>query len=121
AASGEAAVTIFASGSEVEVALGARDLLEQHGHPTRVVSVPCFELFEQQSEDYRSKTIGNAKVKVAIEAGIRQSWDHIIGSDGIFVGMTGFGASGTIEQLYPHFGITAEAAAKAAEARLHGK
>ncbi|WP_292659188.1 transketolase C-terminal domain-containing protein, partial [Mesorhizobium sp.] len=52
AASGEAAVTIFATGSEVEIALGARDLLEKHGHPTRVVSVPCFELFDQQSDDY---------------------------------------------------------------------
>ncbi|MDG4883719.1 transketolase [Mesorhizobium sp. WSM4884] len=121
AANGEAAVTIFATGSEVEVALGARELLEKHGHPTRVVSVPCFELFDRQSEDYRKKTIGNAKVKVAIEAGIRQGWDHLIGTDGIFVGMTGFGASGSIEQLYPHFGITAEAAAKAVETRLHGK
>ena len=121
AANGEAAVTIFATGSEVEIALAARDLLEKHGHPTRVVSVPCFELFDKQSDDYRKKTIGNAKVKVAIEAGIRQGWDHLIGSDGIFIGMTGFGASGTIEQLYPHFGITAEAAAKAVEARLHGE
>lgn len=121
AASGEAAVTIFASGSEVEIAVAARELLEKHGHPTRVVSVPCFELFDQQSADYRTKTIGTAKVKIAIEAGIRQGWDHFIGSDGIFIGMTGFGASGTIEQLYPHFGITADAAAKAAEARLHGK
>ncbi|TGV56910.1 transketolase, partial [Mesorhizobium sp. M00.F.Ca.ET.149.01.1.1] len=87
AASGEAVVTIFATGSEVEIALGARDLLEKHGHPTRVVSVPCFELFDQQSDDYRKKTIGNAKVKVAIEAGIRQGWDHLIGTDDIFIGM----------------------------------
>ncbi|WP_421915942.1 transketolase [Mesorhizobium sp.] len=121
AASGEAAVTIFATGSEIEIALAARDQLEKHGYPTRVVSVPCFELFDKQSDDYRKKTIGNAPVKMAIEAGIRQGWDHLIGSDGIFIGMTGFGASGTIEQLYPHFGITADAAAKAAEARLHGK
>ncbi|WP_095089349.1 transketolase [Mesorhizobium sophorae] len=121
AASGEAAVTIFASGSEVEIALAARELLEKHGHPTRVVSMPCFELFDKQSDDYRMKTIGSAPIKMAIEAGIRQGWDHLIGSDGIFIGMTGFGASGTIEQLYPHFGITADAAAKAAEARLHGK
>lgn len=121
ASSGEAAVTIFASGSEVEIALAARELLEKHGHPTRVVSMPCFELFDKQSDDYRKKTIGNAPIKMAIEAGIRQGWDHLIGSDGIFIGMTGFGASGTIEQLYPHFGITADAAAKAAEARLHGK
>ncbi|MCG7504535.1 transketolase [Mesorhizobium retamae] len=120
AEAGEAAVTIFATGSEVEIALGARALLQGHGHPTRVVSVPCFELFFQQDEAYREKIIGKAKVKIAIEAGIRQGWDPIIGTDGIFVGMTGFGASGTIEQLYKHFGITAEDAAKAAEARLHG-
>lgn len=118
---GDAAVTIFATGSEIEIALGARALLQGHGHPTRVVSVPCFELFFQQDEAYREKIIGKAKVKVAIEAGIRQGWDPIIGTDGIFVGMTGFGASGTIEQLYKHFGITAEDAAKAAEARLHAK
>jgi len=118
-ATGEATVTIFATGSEVEIALAARTLLEGHGHPTRVVSVPCVELFEKQSDDYRAKILGKAPVRMAIEAGIRQGWDRFIGTDGIFIGMTGFGASGTIEQLYPHFGITAEAAAKAAEARLH--
>ncbi|MET0574462.1 MAG: transketolase [Mesorhizobium sp.] len=119
AANGDAAVTIFATGSEVEIALAARGKLQAHGHPTRVVSVPCFELFDKQDAAYRARTIGNAPVKIAIEAGIRQGWDHLIGIDGIFIGMTGFGASGTIEQLYPHFGITADAAAKAAEARLH--
>lgn len=118
---GEAKVTIFATGSEVEIALGARKLLQDKGRPTRVVSVPCFELFAQQSADYRAETIGKAKVKVAIEAGIRQGWDAIIGEDGAFVGMTGFGASAPIEKLYPHFGITAEAAADTAEARLGGK
>ncbi|HMM64222.1 MAG TPA: transketolase [Mesorhizobium sp.] len=116
---GEAAVTIFATGSEVEIALGARKLLQAHGHPTRVVSVPCFELFAGQDEPYRGKVIGKAGVKVAIEAGVREGWDHIIGSDGIFIGMKGFGASAPIEKLYAHFGITAEAAAQAAEARLH--
>jgi transketolase len=118
-ADGDAAVTIFASGSEVEIALAARTALQAHGHPTRVVSVPAFELFEQQSASYKSAILGDAPVKVAIEAGIRQGWDRFIGTDGIFIGMTGFGASGTIEQLYAHFGITAEAAAKAVEARLH--
>ena len=116
---GEAAVSIFATGSEVEIALGARALLQGHGHPTRVVSVPCFELFFAQDEAYRKKILGKAGVKVGIEAAIRQGWDEIIGTDGIFIGMKGFGASGTIEQLYAHFGITAEAAAKAAEERLH--
>jgi transketolase len=118
---GEAAVTIFASGSEVEIALGARKLLQEHGHPTRVVSVPCFELFAAQDDAYRRKTIGSAGLKMAIEAGVREGWDAMIGTDGIFIGMKSFGASGTIEQLYPHFGITAEDAAKAAEAKLHAK
>ena len=118
---GETAVTIFATGSEVEIALGARKLLQGHGHPTRVVSVPCFELFAAQDEAYREKTLGKAGLKMAIEAGIREGWDALIGADGIFIGMKGFGASGTIEQLYPHFGITAEAAAEAAEKRLHAK
>jgi transketolase len=118
---GQVAVTIFATGSELEIALGARKLLQEHGHPTRVVSVPCFELFASQDEAYRKKVLGSAGLNMAIEAGIREGWDAFIGQDGIYVGMKGFGASGTIEQLYPHFGITAEAAAKAAEARLHKK
>ncbi|MBS3649880.1 transketolase [Pseudaminobacter sp. 19-2017] len=117
-AEGEAEVTIFATGSEVEIALAARKTLQQSGHPTRVVSVPCFELFEQQSAEYKAALIGNAPVKVAIEAGIRQGWDHFIGLDGIFIGMHGFGASAPIEQLYPHFGITAEHTVKAVEEKL---
>jgi len=118
-ADGEAAVTIFATGSEVEIALAAREQLQAHGHPTRVVSVPSFELFEKQSDTYKAALIGNAPVKIAIEAAIRMGWDRFIGVDGIFIGMHGFGASAPIEQLYPHFGITAEAAVKAAEERLH--
>ncbi len=120
-ASDEAEVTIFATGSEVEIALNARAALEAHGHPTRVVSVPCFELFERQSAKYKAAIIGTSKVNVAIEAGIRMGWDRFIGSDGIFIGMSSFGASGPYEKLYEHFGITAEAAAKAVETRLHKK
>ena len=118
-ADGDAVVTIFATGSEVEIALAARALLQGHGHPTRVISVPCVELFEKQDAAYRAAIIGNAKVKVAIEAGIRMGWDSIIGTDGVFIGMHGFGASGEIDDLYKHFGITAEDTAKAVEAKLH--
>jgi transketolase len=118
---GDAVVTMFASGSEIEIALAAKKLLEGHGHPTRVVSVPCMELFEAQSADYKAAMLGDAQIRVAIEAGIRQGWDRFICSDGIFVGMSGFGASGKYEDLYKHFGITAEATAKAVEARLHKK
>ena len=116
----DADVTIFASGSEVEIALEAKAQLDGMGHATRVVSVPCFELFEEQTEEYRSAIIGRSKVKVAVEAGIRQGWDAFIGSDGIFIGMNGFGASGPYQELYKHFGITADAIVAAAEARLHG-
>ncbi len=118
AASGDAKATIFATGSEVEIAVAARNALEEKGIAARVVSVPSFELFFAQDEAYRASVLGGASVKIAVEAGIRQGWDAIIGSDGIFVGMTGFGASGPIEDLYKHFGITSEAVVEAVETRL---
>jgi transketolase len=117
-ADGDAAVTIFATGSEVEIALQARTELNALGHPTRVVSAPCLELFERQSPSYRAAVLGDTPVRIAIEAGIRQGWDRLIGMDGIFIGMTGFGASGPYEELYKHFGITAEATVAAARAKL---
>jgi transketolase len=118
AARGDAEVTLFASGSEVEIALAAKKLIEAAGHAARVVSVPSFELFAEQSEDYQAEIIGTAPVRVAIEAAIRMGWDRFIGADGIFIGMKGFGASAPFEKLYEKFGITAEAAAKAALDRL---
>jgi transketolase len=105
----DAKVTIFASGSEVEIALKAKEQLAAKGVSARVVSVPSTELFEKQSDAYRASVIGNAKVKIAVEAAIRQGWDAIIGSDGGFVGMRSFGASAPYKQLYEHFGITPEA------------
>ena len=117
-ASDDAKVTIFATGSEVEIAVKARAMLEGKGIATRVVSVPCMELFARQTADYRKAMIGNAPVRIAIEAGIDMGWVRFIGEDGIFIGMTGFGASGPYEELYKHFGITAEAAVEAAEKRL---
>ncbi len=118
AADGDAVVTLFASGSEVEIALAAKALIDAAGHPARVVSVPCFELFEAESEDYKAEIIGDAPIKVAIEAAVRLGWDRFIGPDGIFVGMHGFGASAPYEELYKKFGITAEAAAEAALTRV---
>jgi len=117
-ASSEAQVSIFASGSEVEIAIAAQTELEEQGTPTRVVSVPCFELFEAKSDDYRSAIIGDAPVKIAVEAAIRQGWDAFIGNDGAFVGMNSFGASAPGGALYEHFGITAEAVVEAAKAKL---
>jgi len=115
---GHAQVALFASGSEVAIAVEARKLLAARGIPARVVSVPCFELFESAPADARAAVIGAAPVRVGIEAAIRQGWDAIIGSDGAFVGMTGFGASAPAKDLYRHFGITAERAAEAAVTAL---
>lgn len=117
-ASDDAAVSIFASGSEIEIALAARELLEAAGHPTRVISVPCMELFERQNDEYKAAILGSAPVNIAIEAGVRQGWDRFIGRDGVFIGMDSFGASAPYKELYEHFGITAEAAAEAAKSKL---
>ena len=113
-ADGASQVVIFASGSEVEIALEAKAKLDAAGKPTRVVSVPSMERFEQQDAAYKAKLLGSEKHRIAIEAGVRSGWDRFIGTDGTFIGMTGFGASAPAELLYKHFGITAEAAFKAA-------
>ena len=117
-ASDDAKVTIFATGSEVEIAMNARITLEAKGIPTRVVSVPCFELFENQTAAYQKALIGTAPVRIAVEAAISMGWERFIGENGTFIGMKGFGASGPINDLYKHFGITAEAVVAAAEAKL---
>jgi transketolase len=114
---GKSDVSIFATGSEVEIAVGGAKLLAEKGIAARVVSVPSFELFMEQDEAYRRAMIGDAGVKIGVEAAIRQGWDAIIG-DGPFVGMTSFGASAPYKDLYKHFGITAEAVAQAALTRL---
>jgi transketolase len=118
AADGPAQVTIFASGTEVAIALSARELLQAEGIAVRVVSTPCWELFERQPAAYQAEVIGLAPVRVAVEAAVRQGWDRFIGEDGGFVGMSSFGASAPYERLYAEFGITAEAVAAEARARL---
>ena len=114
AAQGEAKVSLFASGSEVEIAVAAQKQLAERGIATRVVSMPSLELLLAQPAERRSAIIGNAPVKIAIEAAVRLGWDAVIGPDGIFVGMHGFGASAPAKDLYKHFGITAEAVVEAA-------
>lgn len=113
-AAGKAKAVIFASGSEVEIALAAKAMLDAAGRPTRVVSVPSMERFEAQDAAYRAAVLGDEAVRIAVEAGVRTGWDRFIGTGGQFIGMKGFGASGPAEQLYRHFGITAEAVAAAA-------
>jgi transketolase len=114
AANGEAKVSIFASGSEVQIAVEAAKQLAARGVATRVVSVPCMDLLLELPRAEFNAIVGRAPVKIAVEAAVRQGWDAIIGHDGAFVGMTGFGASAPAKELFKHFGITAEAVVKAA-------
>ena len=118
AADGKADVSIFATGSEVAIAVEGKKLLAARGVAARVVSVPCFELLLEAPAAARRAVIGNARVKIGVEAAVRQGWDAIIGSDGAFVGMTGFGASAPYKDLYKHFGVTPEAVAEAALSKL---
>jgi transketolase len=116
-----AKVTFLATGSEVEMAVAARELLKAEGIASRIVTMPCWELFEEQPATYRDSVLGPGTVKVAIEAGVRLGWDRYIGADGQFIGMHSFGVSGPYKDVYRHFGITPEAAANAAKAALKGK
>ncbi len=118
AANGKAQVSLFASGSEVAIAVDAQKALAEKGIAARVVSVPCMDLFDEQDESYRQSVIGDAPVRVAVEAAVRQGWDHIIGDKGGFVGMKSFGASGPYKELYEHFGITPQAVVEEALKRI---
>jgi transketolase len=114
----DADVVIFGTGSETQLAVEAAKELTDEGISARAVSVPSMELFEAQSDDYKRTVFGKAKARVAIEAGIEMGWSKFLGENGRFVGMTGFGASGEINALYKHFGITTKAAVEAAKAQL---
>jgi transketolase len=112
---GARAATILATGSEVSVAMAARDILQGNGTPTAVVSMPCWELFDAQDQAYRDTVLGPQTVRVAVEAAVRMGWERYIGDGGGFVGMSGFGASAPAGDLFKHFGITAEKVAETVE------
>jgi transketolase len=115
---GGADVSIFATGSEVTIAVDAARILAERGVAARVVSVPCFELFLEQDDGYQRAIIGTARIKIGVEAAVRQGWDTFIGTDGVFIGMNSFGASAPYKELYKKFGITAEGVAGAALSKL---
>jgi transketolase len=121
AAKGQAKVSLFASGSEVEIAVAAQKELAGRGIAARVVSVPSLELLLAQPADRRKAIIGSAPLNIGIEAAVRFGWDAVIGPDGIFIGMSSFGASAPAKALYKHFGITAEAVVEAASKHLSAK
>jgi transketolase len=112
-AKGKAAVTIMATGSEVEIALAAQQMLSEKNIAAKVVSIPCWEIFDEQPKAYRDEVLGKDTIKVAIEAALGFGWERYIGTDGIFIGMKSFGASAPAKDLYKHFGITAEVVVKA--------
>jgi len=112
-AEGARDVTIIATGSEVEIAMNAADKLATIGVNAAVVSAPCFELFKAQPAAYRAEVLGTAP-RVGIEAAIEQSWGGLLGDNSAFIGMDSFGASAPADELYEHFGITAQAVVDAA-------
>jgi transketolase len=126
-AEGKRQAILMATGSEVEIAMAARDILQAEGIGTRVVSMPCWELFEEQDVAYRKRVLPGGPVRVAVEAGIRFGWDRwLYGERGKreksgFVGMHGFGASAPAETLYEKFGITAEAVAQKVRDLVEGR
>src|SRR5687767_5483944 len=109
--------TLIATGSEVSLAVEAREALEAQGIGAAVVSLPCWELFDEQPESYRREVLGDG-LRVAIEAAGGFGWERYIGADGVFVGMSGFGASAPAPELYKHFGITAAAVVEQVKAKL---
>jgi transketolase len=113
----ERQATLIASGSEVDIAIAAHDLLKEEGVDVAVVSMPCWSLFEAQDRVYRLAVLGEVP-RVAVEAASSFGWERFLGSDGVFVGMPGFGVSGPPEQVYDHFKITARAVADTVKARL---
>ncbi|MBO6506738.1 MAG: transketolase [Kordiimonadaceae bacterium] len=115
---GEAAVVIIATGSEVEIAAAARDALQADGTPTRVVSMPCTELFDAQDAEYKASVLPAGALKASIEAGATFGWERYTGTDGVQIGMNSFGASAPAGELYEHFGITADALVAAVKAKL---
>ena len=110
-------LTLLATGSEVEIAVAAAARLTAAGKAVAVVSMPSWDLFERQSEDYRCAILGNAP-RIAVEAACRMGWDRWIGETGTFIGMSGFGASAPAPDLYRHFGITEDAIIAAADRLL---
>ncbi len=117
-AHGQAKATLIATGSETAIALDAQSRLQDDGIPTRVVSMPCQELFDERSQSDRNEVLQPGTVRVAIEAAATMGWHRYVGDNGAVIGMESFGASAPAKDLFSHFGITAEAVVDAVKARL---
>ena len=118
---GKPEVLLLATGSEVVFAVGARDLLAREGIRARVVSMPCWRLFEEQDAAYRESVLPRSvKARVSVEAAATLGWDRYVGAEGMILGMQGFGASAPLQAVQKHFGFTAEAVAEAARSLVRG-
>jgi transketolase len=115
---GDRQLTLMATGSELHLAVEARQQLQAESIRTAVISMPCRLLFEAQPDDYKRKVLGPGTARAAVEAAVQDSWDRYLGLEGRFVGMHSFGASGKIEDVYKKFGITTEAVVAAGKAAL---
>jgi transketolase len=117
-ADGEATATLISTGSEVELALKAQDELQKVGIPTRVVSLPSWERFDEQDDAYRAEVLGRTAVNVAIEAGATQGWERYVGRDGIVIGIDRFGASAPAGELFNYFGLTVDNIVNAVKSKV---
>jgi transketolase len=117
---GERKLTILSTGSELHLAVQARDVLQNQGIPTAVISMPCRLLFEQQDAAYKKAVLGASRARVAVEAAVELGWERYLGLEGRFVGMHSFGASGKIADVYKKFDINAEAVVRAAHENAGG-
>ncbi len=115
---GERKLTLMGTGSELHLAVEAREILQKEGIPTAVVSMPCRLIFEEQDAAYKKAVMGATHARVAVEAAVEMGWDRYLGFDGRFVGMHGFGASGKIGDVYAKFDITTDAVVRAARESL---
>jgi transketolase len=116
---GTPAVILMSTGSEVQLAIEAHERLTAEGIKSRVVSLPSFELFDEQPADYRDSVLPpSVTARVAVEAGIRQCWDKYLGPTGAFIGLDTYGASAPYKEIYKHRGLTADAIIAAANRLL---
>jgi transketolase len=120
ASGGTPRIVLLATGSEVTLAAEAREVLEAEGIATRVVSLPCWELFDAQDAGYRNEVLGGGAPRIAIEAAVSLGWERYLGANGTMIGMRSFGASAPADDLYAHFGITVDAVVDAARKALSG-
>ena len=118
AAGGAPRIVLIATGSEVAIAAEAREVLQDEGHLTRIVSLPCWELFDEQEQAYRDEVLSGEALRIGIEAAVSLGWERYLGPSGIMIGIRGFGASAPAGDVYEHFGITAKAVTEAARKAL---